>query len=559
MQNQTEKIFFEAVRFHQGGEFSKAESLYREILATDPRHAGTLHLLGVLCNQTGRLDEGIPLIRQAITLNPLAAVFHTNLGIALIEKGQYAEGIEALRQASRLSPNNADAHRDLGYALSGQGMLREAMECLGQALRINPNHAEAYNDLGNVYYKQERLAEACQCFQNALQINPNHFSAATSEGVIHARQGNLIKAEECFRRVLGFDPSNAEANLNLGSAHICQGQFAEGAECFEKTLAIDPAHKMALWNRSILRLAQGDFAGGWLVFHQRDPLPRIIPDIFPRPQWDGSSLEGKTIVLIAEQGLGDTIQFIRYAELVKKRGGRVLLECQSSLRGLLEGAAGVDQVIPQGQSLPPADVQFPLMGLPIIFKTTIDTIPAKMPYLRAEPKLLKKWQENLGFLEGFKIGIVWQGNTTQRDDRQRSVPLAMFAPLAAVPGVRLVSLQVGPGREQLAKAGFRVTDLGKQFDPSSLNDLAAVLPNLDLVISVCTSVAHLTGALGIHAWVALQFVPHWIWLLQGSMSPWYPTLRLFRQTKYGAWKEVFEQMAVAVAEKIKGRPDGVQK
>jgi hypothetical protein len=255
-------------------------------------------------------------------------------------------------------------------------------------------------------------------------------------------------------------------------------------------------------------------------------------------------------LLHAEQGLGDTIQFIRYASSVKRHGGTVIVECQKPLLELLAGCPGVDQWVGQGDELPAFDVQAPLMSLPGILKTTIETVPATIPYLFPRPALLEQWRQRLIKLDGFKIGITWQGSPKYRGDRLRSIPLRCFASLAAVPGVRLISLQKDTGSEQLAEVRdlFPVTDLAAELDQQSgaFIDTAAVMKNLDLVITSDTAAAHLSGALGVPTWVALCLMPEWRWLLERTDSPWYPTMRLFRQKKFGDWPGVFQEIETAL-------------
>ena len=259
-------------------------------------------------------------------------------------------------------------------------------------------------------------------------------------------------------------------------------------------LRLKPAYAEAHKNLGILWLLQGDFARGWPEYEWRWRTKEFAPYVLPLPRWDGSPLQGKTILLSAEQGLGDTIQFIRYAPLVKQRGGTVLLQCPPALRGLLEGVAGVDRVLAQGEALPPCDVRAALLSLPGLLETRLDTIPAPVPYLEAKPDLVEHWRKELEPLGGFKVGIVWQGNPGFRGDRQRSIPLRHYEALARVEGVRLVSLQKGPAAEQLrpARAAFPILELGQRLE--TFSDTAAVLKNVDLLISSCTSVPHLAGA-----------------------------------------------------------------
>ncbi len=291
----------------------------------------------------------------------------------------------------------------------------------------------------------------------------------------------------------------------------------------------------------------GDFDRGWPEYEWRRRLPSIVWRHFDQPLWDGSRLEGRTILLHAEQGLGDTLQFIRYAPLVKERGGTVIVECQPSLVRLLAGTSGVDQLVAQRAPVPAFDVQAPLPSLPGIFHATLAAIPARVPYLHVDGQFLERWRLERQVECPVQVGIAWQGSKANRGDIHRSIPLANFEKLARVKGVQLVSLQKGPGTEQLRgiEHQFPVLDLESRLgaDTESLVNIAALMKNLDLVICCDTAIAHLAGALGVPVWVALTVAPDWRWQLQGEASQWYPTMRLFRQTRYGHWQEVFERMA----------------
>ena len=295
----------------------------------------------------------------------------------------------------------------------------------------------------------------------------------------------------------------------------------------------------------------GRFEQGWAGYEWRWKCKEFgsLPPFQP-PLWDGSFLDGRTILVHAEQGLGDTLQFIRYVPSLHQRGGRVILMCQPPLVRLLTRSPGIERLLAHGDPVPEFDVHTPLLSLPRLLGTTLESVPADVPYLEAEPQLVEAWRHRLGSYPGFKVGIVWQGNPKFRLDRLRSIPLAQFAPLARVPGVHQFSLQKGPGAEQLAAVTdrFPVTDLGRRLD--DFMDTAAVLKNLDLVISVDTAIAHLAGALGIPVWVALPFAPDWRWLMGREDSPWYPTMRLFRQTRPGQWEDVFHHIAEALQRRL---------
>jgi hypothetical protein len=323
-----------------------------------------------------------------------------------------------------------------------------------------------------------------------------------------------------FRRAIRLAPNYAEAHKNLAHSLLRGGQFAEGWREYE-------------WR--------------W----QCREFPRLP---YTQPAWDGSPLEGRTLLLCAEQGLGDTIQFVRYAPLLKRRGGRTVVAAQKPLLPLLAGCPGIDALADRDAAPPPYDVFAPLLSLPRLLGTTPADVPAEVPYLQARPDLVERWREELRPLDGFRVGIAWRGSPGYRMDRLRSFPLSHFEPLARLPGVRLVSLQKGPGVEQLRELDgrFPVVDLAGRLDEASgpFMDTAAVMRNLDLVVSCDTAVAHLAGALGVPVWLALSCAPEWRWLVGREDSPWYPTMRLFRQESAGAWEDVFRRMAAALRERI---------
>jgi tetratricopeptide (TPR) repeat protein len=541
------QAYEQAVRYHQAGHLAQAEALYGQILQAEPRHANVLCNLGVLRHGQGRLEEAAAFYRQALVNNPNHVDAQNNLGAALKDLGKPGEAIFAYRQTLRLNPNYADAHNNLGVVLRETGQVDEAIDSFQRALALIPRHAYALNNLGVALQEKNRLDEAIERHRQALAINPNYAEALNSLGYALYAQGQADEAMRCYRQALQINPRHAEAHNNLGIALFEQGRFAEAEESYRQTLVCDTSHKLARWNRSMLRLLQGDLAGGWPDYEFRWSQPGLAPRSFQQARWDGAPLAGKTVLVHAEQGLGDAIQFVRYLPLVKERGGRVIFECHRPLYDLVHGMAGVDQVIRVGDPWPEHDAQIALVSLPGLFGTTLATIPANVPYLLADPERVKRWREAIKAAVGIdarlKVGIVWQGNPKNPKDHLRSLPLKCFEPLAKVAGVKLLSLQVGAGTEQIAACQFPIIDLGRDFDPESLADLAAALVNLDLVVTVESGVAHLAGALAVPTWTLLRFVPDWRWLLERSDSPWYPTMRLYRQKERGEWAEVVARIA----------------
>jgi tetratricopeptide (TPR) repeat protein len=541
------EAFTVALRQHQAGNLHEAEHLYRQILQAYPDHADTHHLVGVLAFQRGQFDHAVASIRHALVFNPQAAVYLSNLGLSFQALGQIDQAVECFQQALRARPDFPEAHNNLGALLIQNGKSAEALDHCRAALRLRPTYEEAHNNLGNALQHLGKTEEAIAHHREALRLNPNYADALNNLGVAFQRLGRLEEAVAQCTNALLIKPDYAEAHNNLGMALRLQGNWDEALVHYQRALQLKPDYPDPHWNEALVWLVRGDFERGWPEYEWRWTQPGFLRRSFPQPLWDGSDLNGRTILLHTEQGLGDTLHFVRYASVVHQRGGRIVLECQPPLLRLLAGVPGIDRLVAQGEPLPEFDVHAPLLGLPAIFRTTVDTIPAAVPYLHADDKLVQRWRKELESLGGFKVGIAWQGNPGFLHDLLRSIPLKHFARLAQVEGVRLVSLQKGPGVDQLGDlAGrFPVLDLGTRLDEESgaFMDTAAVMVNLDLVITSDTAIPHLAGGLGVPVWLALALSPDWRWLLERADSPWYPTMRLFRQTRCGDWDDVFERMA----------------
>jgi hypothetical protein len=335
----------------------------------------------------------------------------------------------------------------------------------------------------------------------------------------------------------------------LGSALQNQGKLEAGLACLDRALRLDPHNAPALASRGVILLSQGNFAAGWVGYDYRQGY--LDCQTLPQPMWDGSPLAGRTLLIQCEQGFGDTLQFIRYVKMIEPRDGQLIVSAQRELMSLL-AQSGYARLVAHGEALPPFDVHLPLLSLPRIFGTTLDTVPSKVPYLTADPQRISNWRETFKGYSGLKVGISWQGRKTFPGDRVRSLPLENFAPLAQVPGVQFFSLQKAPGSEQLPPFADRygVVDLSPALE--TFLDTAAAMLNLDLVVTSDTAVAHLAGALGVPVWVALSRVPDWRWLLERSDNPWYPTMRLFRQTRLGDWPPVFQAIAEELAKFERG-------
>jgi tetratricopeptide (TPR) repeat protein len=575
------EAFQQARQLHQAGDLRRAEQFYRQALAIDPGEAEAWRLLGAACQGQGKPDEAAACYRQALRLQPRHVEALTDLGVALAEQGLLQEAVATLRQACLLQPGFAKAHYNLAVALAQQGKLDEAMAGFREALRLQPGYAAAHYSLGNILRDQGKRDEAIGSYKEAIRVKPDYGEAYNNlglaltetghaaEAVIILRQavrlrpqdggahnnlglaladlGKFAEAEASYHEALRLNPRDADAHGNLGSAYKEQGRSAEALACYQLALWLKPESPSAHWNRALALLQAGQFEEGWREYEWRWKRPQTPPRPFRQPAWDGTQLVGRTILLYMEQGLGDMIQFLRYAPLVKRQGGTMVVECPASLIPLFSTCPGIDRLVAEGSPLPEFDVQAPLLSLPRLLGTTLETVPANVPYLSAGPERVERWRRELEPLGGYKVGIAWQGNPKYQWDRHRSIPLACFAPLADMTGVRLVSLQKGPGAEQVRAlhGRFGLVELTGEWDTEvgAFLDTAAVMKCLDLVVTADTAAAHLAGALGVPVWVALSAIADPRWLLGRDDSPWYPTLRLFRQNKLGDWTEVFQRMA----------------
>jgi tetratricopeptide (TPR) repeat protein len=567
----------EALRAHRAGQFPVAERLYRQILAAEPRSADAWHLLGALCLQSGRAAEAVEAIRRAVEIGPATAEYYDHLGAAYGAMRDHASAIATLRRAVQMNPQSASAHYNLGTVLRNDGQLEPAVASFRHAVAADPRAAEAHYNLANTLRELGRTDEAEAAYRQALAARPRYLKAMINLGNLlgelgrrqeaidvleaavaldpkYARSrvnlGSVLRdlgryddAVACLRAAVALDPRSAEGFNNLGTALQARGEFDEAYACYEQALELDPQLPDAHFSRATRLLRQRDLERGFAEYEWRWKCKSFSRRRFDVPRWNGEPLGGRTILLHAEQGLGDTLQFVRYAADVARRGGRVLVECPEPLVPLLRSCAGIEQLIPSGQGLPPFDCHCPLMSLPGVLGLSIAEL-ARGTYLSVEPARVAAWRDSLAALDGLRIGVCWQGNPRHLFDAQRSFPLAMLAPLAAVEGVRLVSLQKGAGSEQLAGCGFDVLDLGDELDREApFLDTAAVIENLDLVVTADTATLHLAGGLGAPTWVALSAHADWRWFVDSADSPWYPSVRLFRQRRLDQWADVFARMA----------------
>jgi len=483
-------------------------------------------------------------------------------GTSLLRQRRFTEAEACFRQALCLQDDDPDVLNNLGTAVWEQGRVPEAMAYYLRAHQFKPRDFGILNNLGIALWDQGRPERAVVFYRRALEIEPNSFDARMNLGVALSDLGQFDEALSWIRSSLEIRPDSADAWDNEGMTLARQGDWDLAMACYDRAIALRPDFGEAHRNRALGWLAHGDFERGWPEAEWR--LKCRNPPGFrcPGARWTGDALEGRTILLHWEQGLGDTLQFIRFAQQVKERGGQVWVYCQAPLVRLVASSPGVDRVLDKSVPFTDFQVHAPLMSVPAILGNTLATLPAA-PYLFADAATIARWRLVLSRVLGvadlasvFKIGIAWQGSPQNRIDRWRSFPLDRLAPLAKLPGVRLISLQKGPGTEQIrALAGrFPVAELDGRIegleDKRDFLDTAAVIRLVDLVVTPETAVAHLAGSLGARTWVALSSVGDWRWMVDQDDSPWYSNTRLFRQTNMGDWDDVFRRMAGALQQEI---------
>ncbi len=578
---ESEAWLVRAVRLHQSGRLDDALALYLRLLAWQPDQADAWHFLGALLRQRGRGGLAVALIARAITLEGARAVYHSNRGVILDEIGRFEEALVSFEAALRLNPADVAAHQGRGTILSRSGRPGEALASYDAALSLKPDHvlahanrgialndlgrreqslvafatalclkpdyADAYSHRGTVLSLNGLADEALVAFETALRLRPDHGEGHANRGTILNDLGRTGQALAATGAAIGLQPGHARGYFNRAAVLARLGRVDEAVACLEAAIRLTPNYAEARYKLSLLRLLMGDFAAGWAGHEWRRQ------GAFARTQlkdtlWGGEDLAGRTILLHGEQGFGDTLQFCRYAPRVAERGGKVILRAPRPLLSLLSGLEGVARVVAEEDAAPPFDLHCPLMSLPWLFGTRVESIPADVPYLRPDEAVRARWAERLGEQDKPRVGLVWAGSPAHGNDRNRSVPFADLAPLWGVGGVRWFSLQMGERRSDLAGAppGL-IEDLSPYL--GDFSDTAAALSRLDLLLTVDTAVAHLAGACGCAAWVMLPHVSDWRWLLERSDSPWYPSLRLFRQAGRGSWGNVVADVALALTER----------
>ena len=531
--------------FKDRKQFDDAIQFYQKALQQNPCLAEAHNNIGIAFYEKGRFEEAIFHFRKAIELREDYAEAYFNMGNAFRKKKHPDQAMASYRRAVKINPSLYEAYNNLGLVLQAQGNLIEAQSNYRRVLQIKPDFAMAYYNIGMLFYKEKKLDEAITSVRRALRLNPDIDNAHLNLGIALYEKGLLDEALASYQQAVQQKPDSVDALTNLGIVLHEKQRLDEAMSAYRKILQLKPDDAEAHWNLSISLLLAGNYEAGWREYEWRQYVKEFEKREFPQPRWKGEDIRGRTILLFAEQGIGDAIQFIRYAPLVARKGAKVAVECQVELAALLTGVHGEQVVIKRGDPLPEFDMYCPLMSLPFLFNTSLETIPAAIPYIRTDFLLRERWGKRmLRDPDSFRVGLAWSGNPKYKHDYRRSCTPDAFACLANIGDITYFSLQKGQAAEQAKNlpSGLKLVDFMSEVDDFA--DTVAIIENLDLVISVDTAVAHLAGALGKTVWTLLPYAPDWRWMLGREDSPWYPTMRLFRQESPGAWGPVIEKVAV---------------
>jgi tetratricopeptide (TPR) repeat protein len=570
----------------QSGRYLDAQLCCRQALAADANHADTLHLMGLLSLHARQYDHAVEWIARAIRQNPKSN-YLASLGTTLQQQQRYEEALKVFDKAVQLKPDDAELWRQLGDILVQLARFDQALPIYQQVLKLNPRHPDALYKSGALLNQFGRYQEAIASLDLSCEVLPDHVPTLQARARTLC---NLRRFEESVAegiRAYQLDPYNADTPNNIGTALGQLGRVEEALGWFDKALEIQPGSVAALdnkiialiylhrfdevfaiydhmkslrldsektvWNVSVAHLLTGNFEKGWPGHQARLKLPSATYPKIPQPMWLGEEkIAGKTILIAADEGLGDTIQFVRYVPMLAERGARVLLAVQDPLHGLLSGLRGVSHCAPisAASTLPAFELHCPISSLPLAFGTRLDTIPSAASYLPCPPRRgVQAWEDRLGPHTGLRVGLVWAGSPTHTNDHNRSIPLRVLSRILEV-DASFVSLQKDVRPDDKATLLERSGIIDLTADLTDFAETAALISCLDLVITVDTSVAHLAGALGCPTWILLPYTPDYRWLLGRDDSPWYPSVRLFRQTETREFESVLERVRDELRERI---------
>ncbi|WJR76233.1 tetratricopeptide repeat-containing glycosyltransferase family protein [Bradyrhizobium sp. NP1] len=580
----TAAAFYEAGLGHmRAGRHLDARLCCQQALGLDPDHADTQHLLGLLSFHARQFDHAVEWISRALKQQPRPQ-YLTSLGTALLNLGRREDAVRAFDTAVRLKPDDADLWRNLGNVLVDAERPADAILSFQHALALDPSHWDAAFKAGVLLQEAARFEEALTYLNLCNRLQPRHAQTLQRRGLALYGLGRFEDALADARSASALEPADAFSCNNVGTALQSLGRHDEALSWFDRTLAlcpnkvetlnnkacslvelhrfdeafavyeqaqrIDPGNALTEWNVALLHMLTGNFEAGWAGREARwnvAALQSTGPARLSRPMWRGEPISGQTILLHSDEGLGDSIQYSRYAPMVAARGARVVLAVEPAIQPLLAGLSGVAECIASGAALPPYDLHCALSSLPLVFKTTLDTIPAATSYLPAvDAERMRAWEQRLGPRTRPRVGLVWTGNPKHRNDHNRSIPLRMLKPILDLDAT-FVSLQKEPRPADQAVLAERGEIIDLAADLTDFTQTAALACCLDLVITVDTSVAHLAAALGRPTWILLPYTPDYRWLLDREDNPWYPTVRLFRQSATRDYAGVVDRVRAELA------------
>ncbi len=551
------------------GDINGAIASYNKVIKLNPNHTEAFLNLGVALIKYGDIPAAIASYRKVLELKPKSPDAHNNLGNALAQQRQIDAAIASYVKALEIEPKHPDAHNNLGNAIAQKGDIVAAIRYYNKALELKPKHPDAHNNLGNALVQQGEIAAAIASYSKAIELMPNHSDAHNNLGNTLIEQGDIKGAITCYGKAIEIKPNDSDAYNNMGNALVQQGDFNAAISSYNKAIEVDPNHPDAHWNSSLTLLLSGDYKAGWEKYEWRANLTKNAYKPHASPQcskWDGKALRPREkLLLVSEQGLGDTLQFMRYAIFLKEQGIDISLCAQPKLHNLIAASGIADLQLTTLQANQVIDGHWiPLLSLPRHLNISPENPIITEPYIKTTQELTDKWEKILSAEQRPVIGINWQGKpTTEKTSlKGRSLPLENFASIANKTNATLLSLQKGFGSEQLDTCSFKNQFVSCQEQINQTWDFletAAIIANCDLVITNDTSVAHLAGGMGKTTWLLLHKVPDWRWGIKGDDTFWYPSMRLFRQSESGKWGEILERVAEELQKYFKGLGDATQK
>jgi tetratricopeptide (TPR) repeat protein len=567
------------------GRFDRAVESLRLALQARPNDFKILDSLGSALSQAGRQDDAIDVLKQALAIRADYAPTHLTLGNALVRSNRYPQAIASYRAALALRPSYPEAMSGLAQLLCEDGTTDEAIDLARRTIAVQENSAASWYTLGRALHKQDRHQESVQALRRAISIDPNLPQAHNELGNVLVDLKSYPEAIQTLMHSLKIEESGkvrynlgtafwesgstddaiaeyAKAELlgfsepmlynNLGAIYHQRAEFEKAAQFFQRALKIDPGFGLARFNLGMLQLLNGDFKEGFANYESRwkaksIPLPARYAQ---RGKWDGGDLQGRRILLDCEQGFGDSMQFVRYVPLLANRGAKPILAATPELFRLFKTVPCLEQIVCPPEEIPSFDVQCPLMSLAHLMGTTKANVPANVPYLFADTALTERWRTRLPRDGRIKVGLCWSGNPKHKEDAARSLPLAALAPLAEIENAWFCSLQKGPASREIASLPGKLQLADWTTELTDFAETAALISVLDLTIACDTAVAHLAGAMGKPVWLLLPIVPDWRWMLDRDDSPWYPTMRIFRQSEAGDWGKPIESIGKTLSKHV---------